>query len=175
MVQFVVGDGEELKFYRVFERILKQTFLDIEAYYQNAYSSKELGTILYEQQLLPIYKVLEKSLFVKAYSEIVEGEKNLGTIPAYLRILYAIFGGEADIRITQQPLNLQIDVIAPIQSFKIWVTKQGDTVQDHDGNNIVFKEILAEVTNRDLLNILKSVTNAGTYVDFTLNKEEELR
>lgn len=171
MVQFVINDTEEQRFWRIYERIAQQTLLDIEAYYENAYASPELGRVLYEEQLLPIYKILEKSLFVRAFSEIIEGEKNLGTIEAYLKILYAIFGKEAEITITSTPLHLQIDIIAPVQKYFLWTTRSGKNIMTRDGKNLVLKRVLAEVTNRELLSILQATTNAGTYVEFTLNKE----
>ena len=172
MVQFVTGDTEEKRFWDIFSKLAQQTMLDIENYFKTAYQSPELGRIIYEEQAMPIYKVLEKSLFVKAYSEILEGEKTLGSVEAYLKILYAIFGKDAQITITQQPLHLQIDIIAEAQKFLLWITKQNQQVVTHDGKAIIFKQLLAEVTDRQLLEILKATTKAGTFVEFTLNKNE---
>lgn len=173
MVQFAVNDEEEQKFWRIFERLSRQTFSDLKAYFQNAYKSKELGRVIYEEQLMPIYKTLEKSLFIKAFSEIIEGQKTLGSINAYLRILYAIFGTEAQITITQQPMHLKVDIIAPIRTHYIWITKDKKRIITKDNKLLVFSDILAEVTDRELLQILKSTTKAGTYIEFTLNKIEE--
>lgn len=173
MVQFAVNDEEEQKFWRIFERLSRQTFSDLEAYFQNAYKSKELGRVIYEEQLMPIYKTLEKSLFIKAFSEIVEGQKTLGSINAYLRILYAIFGGDAQIEVTQQPMHLKVDIIAPVRVYYLWITKEKKQIITKDGKAIVFKDLLAKVTDRELLQILKSTTKAGTYIEFTLNKVEE--
>ena len=172
MVQFVTGDTEEKRFWDIFSKLAQQTMLDVENYFKTAYQSPELGRIIYEEQAMPIYKVLEKSLFVKAYSEILEGEKTLGSIEAYLKILYAIFGKDAQITITQQPLHLQIDIIAEAQKFFLWITKQKQQVVTKDGKAIIFKQLLAEVTDRELLQILKATTKAGTFVEFTLNKNE---
>lgn len=172
MVQFVTGDTEEKRFWDIFSKLAQQTMLDVENYFKTAYQSPELGRIIYEEQAMPIYKVLEKSLFVKAYSEILEGEKTLGSIEAYLKILYAIFGKDAQITITQQPLHLQIDIITEAQKFLLWITKQNQQVVTHDGKAIIFKQLLAEVTDRQLLEILKATTKAGTFVEFTLNKNE---
>lgn len=173
MVQFAVNDEEEQKFWRIFERLSQQTFSDLEAYFQNAYKSKELGRVIYEEQLMPIYKTLEKSLFIKAFSEIVEGQKTLGSINAYLRILYAIFGGDAQIKVTQKPMHLKVDIIAAVRVHYLWIAKDKKQIITKDGKAIVFKDLLAEVTDRELLQILKSTTKAGTYIEFTLNKLEE--
>lgn len=170
MVQFVTGEQEEKRFWDIYSKLAQQTLLDIENYYKTAYQSPELGRIIYEEQAMPIYKVLEKSLFIKAYSQILEGEKNLGSVEAYLKILYAIFGKEAKITITQEPLHLKIDIIAEAQSFALWITKQNQQVVTKDGKAIIFKQLLAEVTDRELLQILKATTKAGTFVEFTLNE-----
>ena len=171
MVQFVTGEQEEKRFWDIYSKLAQQTLLDIENYYKTAYQSPELGRIIYEEQAMPIYKVLEKSLFIKAYSQILEGEKTLGSVEAYLKILYAIFGKEAKITITQEPLHLKIDIIAEAQKFLLWITKQNQQVVTKDGKAIIFKQLLAEVTDRELLQILKATTKAGTFVEFTLNEE----
>lgn len=173
MVQFVTGETEEKKFWDIYSKLAQQTLLDIEKYYKTAYQSPELGRIIYEEQLMPIYKVLEKSLFVKAYSQILEGEKTLGSVEAYLKILYAIFGKEAKITITAQPLHLKIDIVAEAQRFMLWFTKQNQQVVTKNGMAIIFKQLLAEVTDRELLQILKATTKAGTFVEFTLNETEK--
>ena len=171
MVQFITGEQDEKRFWDIYSKLAQQTLLDIENYYKTAYQSPELGRIIYEEQAMPIYKVLEKSLFIKAYSQILEGEKTLGSVEAYLKILYAIFGKEAKITITQEPLHLKIDIVAPVQMFFLWITKQNQQVLTKDGKAIIFKQLLAEVTDRELLQILKATTKAGTFVEFTLNEE----
>lgn len=170
MTQFVNNSTEELTFWNIFERLVQQVQSDIEQYYLNAYKSPELGRILYEEQLMPIYRTLEKSLFMKAFSEVLEGEKILGSVRGYLKILYAIFGKDAQINITTQSLHLKIDIVAPIQQRYFWKTKTGKHIIAKNGKAIVFKQLLAEVTDRELLQILKATTKAGTFVEFTLNK-----
>lgn len=174
MTEFVNKSTEELTFWTIFERLASQVQQDIEQYYLTAYKSPELGRILYEEQLMPIYKTLEKSLFIKAFSEILEGEKILGSVRGYLKILYAIFGKDAQINITTQPLHLQIDIVAPVQRRYFWKAKRGQHIITKDGKAIVFKQLLAEVTDRELLQILKATTKAGTFVEFTLNKEGKI-
>lgn len=173
MTEFVDKSTEEMTFWNIFQELVYQVQYDVEQYYLTAYKSPELGRILYEEQLMPIYKTLEKSLFIKAFSEILEGEKILGSVRGYLKILYAIFGKDAKITITQQPLHLKIDIVAITKVHYIWTTKNKKQIITKDKKKLVFKNILAEVTDRELLQILKSTTKAGTYVEFTLNKIEE--
>lgn len=172
MVEFVSGDTEEKKFWDIYQKLAQQTLLDIKNYYDTAYQSPELGRIIYEEQLMPIYKVLEKSLFIKAYSQILDGQKTLGSVEAYIKILYAIFGKEAKITITTKPLHLKIDIVAEAQEFFLWGTKDNKQVITKDGKAILFKQLLTKVTDRQLLEILKAMTKAGTFVEFTLNENE---
>lgn len=172
MVQrFLPDDEEEKKFYSVFNKVMQNTFNDLKQYYNNAYGSPELGRALYEEQRVPIYKVLEKSLFIKAYNSILQGQAYIGTIEGYLTILRAIFGERADIKLTiVAPLHLRFDIVAEIQQFYLWVDDEENEIVDNDGNNIVFEEVVALLSNRQLLEILKQTTNAGTYVEFNLNE-----
>lgn len=173
MVQsFIRGDTEENKFFNVFNEVVSSTMLDIKEYYNEAYKSKELGSALYELQKVPVYKTLEKSLFLKSYSKILEGEAYIGTIEGYLTILRAIFGNDATINLTiVNPLHLKFDIKAEIQQIYLWVDDLNNEIIDENGDNLVFEEIVALLSSRQLLELLKQTTNAGTFVEFTLNGE----
>ena len=167
--QFAVEDREELKFWRVFEKVLRQTMLDMQTYFDNAYTSKELGAALYDLRLFPIYKTLQRSLFIRTFKQILDGQKILGSIEGYLIILYAIFGGTATITVTTTPAALNIDIVAPVQSTQRWKDRAGNLFVAKNGNALFFKKMVANVTNRELLQILRATMPAGTAVDFTLN------
>lgn len=167
--QFAVEDREELKFWNIFEKVLRQTMLDMQAYFDNAYSSKELGAALYDLRLFPIYKTLQRSLFLRTFKQILDGQKILGSIEGYLKILYAIFGVNATITVTTTPAALNIDIVAPVQELDRWKDKAGNTFVSKNGDRIFFKKIVANVTNRELLQILRATMPAGTAVTFTLN------
>lgn len=167
--QFAVEDRMELKFWRVFEKVLRQTMLDMQEYFDNAYTSKELGAALYDLRLFPIYKTLQRSLFIRTFKQILDGQKILGSIEGYLIILYAIFGVTATITVTTTPAALNIDIVAPVQSMQRWKDRAGNLFVAKNGNAIFFKKMVANVTNRELLQILRATMPAGTAVDFTLN------
>lgn len=167
--QFAVEDREELKFWNIFEKVLRQTMLDMQAYFDNAYTSKELGAALYDLRLFPIYKTLQRSLFIRTFKQILDGQKILGSIEGYLIILYAIFGVTATITVTTTPAALNIDIVAPVQSTQRWKDRAGNVFVAKNGNALFFKKMVANVTNRELLQILRATMPAGTAVDFTLN------
>lgn len=167
--QFAVEDSMELKFWRVFEKVLRQTMLDMQAYFDSAYTSKELGAALYDLRLFPIYKTLQRSLFIRTFKQILDGQKILGSIEGYLIILYAIFGVTATITVTTTPAALNIDIVAPVQSMQRWKDRAGNLLVSKHGDALFFKKLVANVTNRELLQILRATMPAGTAVDFTLN------
>lgn len=172
MVQFVLEDNDELRFWRVFKGIAAQTFADLDAYFKDAYGSPELGAILYDQKRMPIYSVLARDVFIKSYASILAAQKQIGTVGAYLIILYGIFGKDAEITITTTPLHLKIGIVAVKTRYFIWKTRDGITVTTKDGKTLLFGRLLAEVTDRQLLAILRSMKLAGQSVDFTLNEDE---
>lgn len=169
--QFAVEDELELKFWRVFEKILRKTVIDMRSYFDNAYTSKELGAALYDLRLMPIYKTIQRSLFLRTFKQILDGQKILGSIEGYLIILYAIFGVTAQITVTTTPAALNIDIVAPVKSLTRWVDRLGNSFVTKGGDRLFFKKIVANVTNRELLRILRETMPAGTAVNFTLNEE----
>ena len=119
---------------------------------------------------MPIYKTLQRSLFLRTFKQILDGQKILGSIEGYLIILYAIFGVTAQITVTTTPAALNIDIVAPLQSLTRWVDRLGNSFVTKGGDRLFFKKIVANVTNRELLQILRATMPAGTAVNFTLNE-----
>ena len=68
-------------------------------------------------------------------------------------------------------MHLKFDITAEVQKFYLWVDNYNNEIVDENGDNIVFEEIVAILSNRQLLELLKQTTNAGTFVEFTLNGE----
>lgn len=178
MVQSFVNDEEERKFNAVFNNVVENTFNDLSLFFNYAYKSVELGNAIYETQKMPIYKILEKSLFKKAYSQILDGQKIAGSFEGYLKILKAIFGETAEINFTVLgKAKLKIDIVAESQELYVMKTRSLSNpylIKTKDNFHLAFNELLAKITNRQLLNLLKSTTKAGFYVEFTINERDQL-
>ena len=75
MVQLVLNDAEENKFLRIFESLINQTLIDVEQYYLTAYKSKELGRIIFEEKLMPIYKFWKKTFSFRLFLKYWKGKR----------------------------------------------------------------------------------------------------
>lgn len=171
--KFKTDDETEKKLTDAFIEVLQPTMDDIKAYYENLYASPELGRILYDKQLVPIYKLLEKRLFVATYAKILEAQQTLGSPNAYCTILYSIFGSNATIVIDElNPLHIHIDIIARYVEYFVWVDEQHKFyITTEQGDYLGFASLVAHVSNRQLADILQQMTNAGTFLEFTYQQE----
>lgn len=170
---FTQNDENANRFFQTFLKILKPTMDDLKAYYDNFYKSPELGRTLYNQQIIPIYNILEKNLFISTFYTIMEAQEFIGTPDAYCKILYSIFGSNATITIDEKnPLHIKIDIIARYVEYFLWVDEQYKFyVTTEAGDYLGFTALVARITDRQLANMLQEMTNAGTYLEFTYTQE----
>lgn len=169
MVQKFVDDAEENKFFAVWEALISRTMIDLQAFFDDAYKSPELGRALYDAEGMALYNIIQRDLFVRAFYSIIEAEAVNGTIDGILNMLYAIFGADATITVDVTPLHLIINISSQYQQKKPWVTLAQDGIYEKTGvDEIVFSRILADITDRDLYNLLLAMTNQGSYIEFTL-------
>lgn len=171
--KFTENDKNANRFLTTFLQVLKPTMDDLFAYYENAYKTKYLGKVIYEKQIVPIYNILEKSLFVATFYKILEAEQTIGSVNAYCEILYSIFGSNATITIDKiNPLHIKIDIIARYVEYFVWVDEQKQFyITTEAGEYLGFAALVARISNRQLANILQEMTNAGTFLEFTYKQE----
>ena len=167
--RFKNDDQTENRLINSFLKVLQPTMDDIKAYYENLYKSPELGRVLYDKQLVPIYKLLERSIFLKSYADILNAQQTIGSPNAYCDILYSIFGSNATISITRtNPLHIKINIIARYIEYFVWVDEQYKFyITTEEEEYLGFAALIARITNRQLADILQQMTNAGTYLEFT--------
>lgn len=171
--KFKSDDKTEEKLTGAFLEVLQSTMDDVKAYYSQLYESPELGEVLYKKQLVPIYKLLEKKIFILTYAKILEAQKTLGSPNAYCEILYSIFGSNATIIIDEfNPLHIHIDITARYVEYFVWVDEKHQFyITTEQGDYLGFASLVARVTNRQLADILQQMTNAGTFLEFSYQQE----
>lgn len=170
MVQkFSNNDPDEEKFFAVWEALLQMTFNDLSEYFENLETSPALGNALYDAKAVEVWGILEKSLFIKIFDELIKSGYNVGTVDSYCRVIYALFGASTQITIESNPLEITIGIIAEYSNVANWLTRAGERMFTRNGYAIVFKTLLNDVSRSQLREILKSITNAGTKVNFNLN------
>lgn len=172
MVQKLINDREENKFFNVWLQLFQQTMSDLQDYYNLVYESNLLGALIFDNQLSEIAKIINRELFIKTYWQIFNEETKNGTVDAHLYILYAIFGSNATIFVDQQsPLYVRYLIQTNTITLNNWLTKHGDQMVTKNGDRLMFRSILSGLTNAELENLLKATANYGEYLDFEIETD----
>ncbi len=169
MVQKFANDSEENKFLAVWEALLEQTFADLQDYFDDVENSPALGNALHEANAVDVWGILEKSFFVKIFGILISSGYTAGAVDTYCRVIYALFGEDAEITIETNPLEVTIGVIAPYTNFTNWLTRTGNVMLTRDGSRIIFRTLLTDIPKSQLSSLIRAITNAGTKINFNLN------
>lgn len=168
--KFSKNDPDEDKFIAVWEAMLEQTYTDLQDYYENVDKSPALGEMLWEAGVVDVWKILEKNFFIKIFDELIKAGYTAGAVDTYCRIIYALFGDETEITIETSPLEITIGIVAQFENTAIWLTRAGELMFTRDGDLFMFRTLLTDIPRSQLSEILKSITNAGTKINFNLNE-----
>lgn len=169
MVQKLINDSEENKFYNVWLQLFQQTMSDLQDYFNLVYESQLLGSLIFDNQLSEIAKIINRELFIKTYWQIFNEESKNGTVDAHLYILYAIFGSNATIYVDQiSPLYVKYLIQTNTINLESWLTKAGDQMITKAGDRLMFRSLLSGLTNAELANLLKATANYGEVLDFEI-------
>ena len=172
MVQKLINDIEENKFFNVWLQLFQQTMSDLQDYYNLVYESNLLGALIFDNQLSEIAKIINRELFIKTYWQIFNEETKNGTVDAHLYILYAIFGSNATIFVEQvSPLYVRYLIQTNTITLNNWLTKHGDQMVTKNGDRLMFRSLLSGLTNAELENLLKATANYGEYLDFEIETD----
>lgn len=172
MVQKLINDSEENKFFNVWLELFQQTMSDLQDYFNLVYESNLLGALIFDNQLSEIAKIINRDLFIKTYWQIFNEESKNGTVDAHLYILYAIFGSNATIYVEQvSPLYVKYLIQTNTINLESWVTKQGEQMITKSGDRLMFRSLLSGLTNAELANLLKATANYGEYLDFEIETD----
>lgn len=168
--KFAKNDTDEDKFLAVWDAALEQTFTDLEAFFENADQSIELGSALWDAQVVDVWKIIEKNLFVKIFDDLIKSGYNCGVLDSYCRVIFALFGESTEIDIVvNAPLNLTINITAEYQNLAVMLTRQGDIMLTRQGDIVMFQTLLNDVSQSQLALLFRAITNAGTKITFNLN------
>ncbi len=177
MVQKLINDSEENKFYNVWLQLFQQTMSDLQDYFNLVYESQLLGSLIFDNQLSEMAKIINRELFIKTYWQIFNEESKNGTVDAHLYILYAIFGSNATIYVDQiSPLYVKYLIQTNTINLESWLTKAGDQMITKAGDRLMFRSLLSGLTNADLTNaeladLLKATANYGEVLDFEIETD----
>lgn len=170
---FRQDDEKEPIFFEIYKRILNQVIVDIDAMFNQIYDSSQVSKAVYDLEIFPIYKLISERVFVEAFTEILKAQEIAGSYNAYCQILYGIFGSNASITIDPiNPYHIKIDIVARHVEYFVWVNEEHTAyITTEAGDYLGFASLVARITNRQLADILKAMTNAGVYLEFTYSQE----
>lgn len=172
MVQKLINDSEENKFFNVWLQLFQQTMSDLQDYFNLVYESQLLGELIFDNQLSEIAKIINRELFIKTYWQIFNEETKNGTVDAHLYILYVIFGSNATIYVEPiSPLYVKYLIQTNTINLKSWITKAGDQMITSEGDRLMFRSLLSGLTNAELANLLKATANYGEVLDFEIETD----
>lgn len=172
MVQKLINDTEENKFYSVWLQLFQQTMTDLQDYFNLVYESNLLGGLIFDNQLSEIAKIINRDLFIKTYWQIFNEETKNGTVDAHLYILYSIFGSNATIYVDEvSPLYVKYLVQTNTINLIEWLTKHGEQMITKSGDRLMFRSLLSGLTNAELANLLKATANYGELLDFEIETD----
>lgn len=172
MVQKLINDTEENKFYSVWLQLFQQTMTDLQDYFNLVYESNLLGGLIFDNQLSEIAKIINRDLFVKTYWQIFNEETKNGTVDAHLYILYSIFGSNATIYVDEvSPLYVKYLIQTNTINLIEWLTKHGEQMITKSGDRLMFRSLLSGLTNAELANLLKATANYGELLDFEIETD----
>jgi hypothetical protein len=168
--KFSKNDADENKFFAVWEAMIAQTFTDLNAYFADVEKSPALGNALWEANAVDVWGIIERTFFVSIFDELISAGYTAGAIDTYCRILYALFGDETVIDIViENPMDITLNVDVEYNNFSNWITKAGDTMLTRDSDNIVFRTLLVDIPQSQMLKLINSIKNAGTKLNFNFN------
>lgn len=172
MVQKLINDTEENKFYSVWLQLFQQTMADLQDYYNLVYESQLLGGLIFDNQLSEMAKIINRELFIKTYWQIFNEETKNGTVDAHMYLLYAIFGSTATIYYERiSPLVVKYWIQTNTMTLRPWVTKHGEQMITKDNDVLMFRSLLQGLTNAELASLLKATANYGSYVEFEIDTD----
>lgn len=172
MVQKLINDTEENKFYSVWLQLFQQTMTDLQDYFNLVYESNLLGGLIFDNQLSEIAKIINRDLFIKTYWQIFNEETKNGTVDAHLYILYSIFGSNATIYVDEvSPLYVKYLIQTNAINLIEWLTKHGEQMITKSGDRLMFRSLLSGLTNAEVANLLKATANYGELLDFEIETD----
>ena len=172
MVQKLINDTEENKFYSVWLQLFQQTMADLQDYFNLVYESQLLGGLIFDNQLSEMAKIINRELFIKTYWQIFNEETKNGTVDAHMYLLYEIFGSTATIYYERiSPLVVKYWIQTNTISLEPWITKHGEQMITKNGDVLMFRSLLQGLTNAELANLLKATANYGSYVEFEIDTD----
>lgn len=126
----------------------------MQVFFDNAYSTKELGSMLYDGNYLELSKAIKKDIFMQSFSKIVESFDSTGTYESLITIIKSIFGEDCEMEFLEPyPAVLYININQHSSTIFNWVTKTGNKINATSGSYIVFQSFINQILLDDVVSL----------------------
>jgi hypothetical protein len=180
-MQYFKGDEKEIKMAAVASSIFEARALELDEFFENAFTAYPLGDLLWTENRAPLSNAILQSIFRISFPEIVDAFVVAGSFESYLSVFRKIFGEEVEVTfVVPAPGKLEINVTALGFELSEFITRYiednayvFDTIIDDEDDTIVFQTVKGFQTQYELERMLYEMVPAGIYTEITLSVGEE--
>jgi hypothetical protein len=170
-IQLFNDDSDVSKIDSCFAAAFNYIETEKQKFFDGAYDNKSLGQIIFDLNLMPLVVAIEEQTFLNTFSKVLESFREVGNFENYLIVLGAIFGPESTIEFERtDPAFLTINITSVLVTEHILIGSDGTFIIGDEGSQLVGDIPIAGIDSRSLLQILKSCTPAGIYVEFDITE-----
>lgn len=165
-------EKEDISNYNIWKSVKEFVLSGITEFFNNAYSSKGLGELLYNPKYADIVRGISKDIFVKTYSQIFESFNAPGTYNNLILILKAIFGENCLIQFENpSPGVLNINITQYAAERSKWITKPDeDFIINNESDYIVFNEFISQTYIDEVVVLFKQYLQPeGIFYNININ------
>jgi hypothetical protein len=164
------------KFYSLWEKSLVNVTNAVRAYWTYKDQVRKFADIVIDNDRLPMAKFIQKDRLRVVFGKLLELWTTAGTSGAYIDFFRAVFGEGVNVFIAvPSPKVINLDIsnfslktymfLTESQANKI-ITEQAFPEFGDKQANILFQDIIQNVSSNDMNAFLNTITPAGEYVNF---------
>lgn len=170
-MQYFKGDDVEIKLSGSAQAVFQNLQTELTAWFNDTYNSAGLGTILYDNNLVPLSQTIARDVFIKNYGEILRRWEYVGSFESYLYVFMQIFGPKTQITFERlRPGALKIYIVTDQTGFINWLSQKAQEIRTQSGQPLMFKQVLGIENFYEVQGVLDSLNPAGIHleIDFRL-------
>jgi hypothetical protein len=164
------------KFYGLWEKSFTNIAKDIQNYWNHRDQIRRFADIIIENDRLPVAKIIHNERLRIVFGKLLDIWTHTGTSGTYIDFFRTVFGDGVNVFIevqTPRVINIQISNFSLYLSLflteeltdKIITEQTYPDVNDQEAN-LLFQQIMQDVSNADMNAFLNTVTPVGDYVNF---------
>lgn len=175
--QYFKGDATEKQFDAAASPIFTACSLQLDDFFEGAYSSAPLGDILVEDVRAPLANAIPQDIFRASFTEIFQAFVEGGTFESYLTVFKKIFGDAVVVAFTVPAAGkLQIDITSENFDLDDFIARQIESnayvfyqMQTQALENLIFQSVKGFTSEYELEQMLFEMVPGGIFTQITLD------